>query len=66
MQCKREGRRTYGEDEVGHVAIASDDLEAGHGIGVANDVGDPRGTVLLQPWDVVQRIGGGRRGRHGV
>lgn len=58
-------KRTYGEDEVGHVAIASDDLEAGHGIGVANDISNPRRTVLLHPWDVVQRVTGGRRSGHG-
>ena len=43
----------YGEDEVGHVAVASDDLEAGDGVLVAHDVGDLGGSVLLYPWHVV-------------
>lgn len=66
LDCNSESRgvETYREDEVRHVAIASDDLEAGHGVGVANHVGDLRRAVLLHPWDVVLRIAGGRRGRH--
>lgn len=46
-------RATYGQDEVGHVAVASDDLKPRHGIFVAHNVGDIAGPVLLHPWHVV-------------
>lgn len=46
-------RATYGQDEVGHVAVAGDDLEPRHGVFVAHNVGDIAGPVLLHPWYVV-------------
>jgi hypothetical protein len=52
------GNGAYGEDEVGHVAVAGDDLEAADGVGVADDVRDAARAVLLDPGDVV-RVGGG-------
>lgn len=55
--------RRAGEDDIGHVAVASDDLEARDGVGVADDIGDFRGSVLLDPRDLV--VGGRRRGRNG-
>lgn len=36
-----------------HVVVASDDLEPGDGVLVADDVGDLAGTVLFYPWHVV-------------
>jgi hypothetical protein len=54
----------YGEDEVGHVSVPGDDLEAGDGVGVADDVRDAGGAVLLHPRDVVG-VGGGSHGRDG-
>lgn len=55
------GAGRTGENEVGHVAVASDDLEARDGVLVADDVGDLGGSVLLHPWDVVADggVGGG-------
>uniref|UniRef100_A0A0A9FGG6 Pco108913 n=1 Tax=Arundo donax TaxID=35708 RepID=A0A0A9FGG6_ARUDO len=57
--------RRSGEDEVGHVAVAGDDLEAGDGIGVADDVRHACGAVLLHPRDVVGVGGGGGGGGGG-
>ena len=59
------GNGAYGEDEVGHVAVAGNDLQAGDGIGVADDVSDAGGAVLLHPRDVVG-VGGGGGGGHGA
>ena len=42
-----------GEDEVGHFAVAGNDLQAGDGIGVSDDVSDMGGAVLLQPRNIV-------------
>lgn len=52
MKKEREKER-YGENDVGHVAVTSDDLEPGNGVLVAHDVGDLAGTVLLYPRHVV-------------
>ena len=41
------GNGAYGEDEVGHVAVAGDDLEAADGVGVADDIRDAARAVLL-------------------
>lgn len=66
------GNGAYGEDEVGHVAVAGNDLQAGDGIGVADDVSDAGGSVLLHPRDVVGvggaggGGGGGGGGGHGA
>jgi hypothetical protein len=63
---RREGVRrngAYGEDEVGHVAVAGNDLQAGDGIGVSDDVSDAGGAVLLHPRDIVGvGVGGGGHG----
>ena len=40
---------SYGQYEVGHVAVPSDDLEARDGIFVADDIGDLGGPELLHP-----------------
>lgn len=62
------GNGAYGEDEVGHVAVAGDDLEAADGVGVADDIRDAARAVLLDPRDVVRvgRGGGGGGGGHGA
>jgi hypothetical protein len=50
----------FGEDEVGHVAVAGNDLQAGDGIGVSDDVSDAGGAVLLQPRNIIDvGVGGG-------
>ena len=40
------------DDDVGHVAIFGDDLEAGDGFGVADYVVEIDWSVLLDPWEV--------------
>jgi hypothetical protein len=54
-----------GEDEVGHVAVAGNDLQAGDDIGVSDDVSDAGGAVLLQPRNIVD-VGVGGGGGHGA
>jgi hypothetical protein len=49
-----------GEDEVGHIAVAGNDLQAGDGIGVSDDISDAGGAILLQPRNIVDvGVGGG-------
>lgn len=54
--CARVFRVCYREDKIGHVAVAGDDLEAGDGVGIADDVSDFGWAVLLDPRDLV--VGG--------
>ena len=55
---------SYGQYEVWHVAVTSDDLEARDGVFVADDVGDLGGPELLHPRDFVAMNRWWRRRRH--
>lgn len=51
---KEEQDAAYREDEVGHVTITGDDLEAGNGVAVADDVRNFGRAILLDPGHIVQ------------